>query len=57
VQLVERCSGAPDELRFAVLYGVSANTWRIWDIEEAERLVSYAPADDAEQWRGEIGRS
>src|SRR5919107_2382311 len=29
VQLVERCIDAPDELRFAVLYGVSANTWRI----------------------------
>jgi len=51
VQLVDRCIRAPDHVRFAVLYGVSANTWRIWDIGEAERLIGYAPYDDAERWR------
>lgn len=51
VQLVDRCIVAPPELRFAVLYGVSANTWRIWDIESAKRLVGYAPEDNAESWR------
>jgi uronate dehydrogenase len=51
VQLVERCIDAPDELRFAVFYGVSANTWRIWDIEDARRAIGYEPVDDAEHWR------
>ncbi len=51
VHLVDRCLGAPADLRFAVYYGVSANTWRIWDIDEAAREIGYEPRDDAERWR------
>jgi nucleoside-diphosphate-sugar epimerase len=51
VQLVRRCLAAPDSLRFAVFYGVSANTWRFWDIEEARATIGYAPENDAERWR------
>ena len=51
VQLVRCCLAAPDSVRFAVLYGVSANTWRFWDLEEARRTVGYAPVDDTEGWR------
>ncbi len=51
VQLVERSLAAPASVGFAILYGVSANTWRFWDIEEARTLIGYEPADDAEQWR------
>ena len=52
VQLVRRSLAAPPSLRFGVYYGVSANTWRIWDLESASDDLGYAPADDAEQWRG-----
>ena len=51
VQLVRRVLAAPDSLRFAVYYGVSANTWRFWDIDDARRDVGYEPEDDAEAWR------
>ncbi len=51
VQLVERCITAPDGLRFGVYYGVSANTWRIWDIADAERDLGFRPEDDASQLR------
>jgi nucleoside-diphosphate-sugar epimerase len=51
VQLVRRCLEAPLDLRFAVFYGVSRNTWRIWDIEDAESALGYAPVDDAERFR------
>ena len=51
VQLVERCIGAPDSLRFAIFYGVSNNTWRFWDISDSGERVGYQPDDDAEQWR------
>jgi len=54
VQLVTRCIEAPDDLGFGVFYGVSANTWRIWDIEPAARRLGYAPADDAEAWAGSV---
>lgn len=50
-RLVRACITAPPEVRFGILYGVSANTWRFWDIEEGRQLVGYEPADDAEQWR------
>ncbi len=51
VQLVRRCLETPLDLRFAVFYGVSRNTWRIWDIEDAGSALGYAPVDDAEQFR------
>lgn len=51
VQLVSRCIDAPESVRFAAFYGVSRNTWRFWDIGNAERLVGYRPGDNAENWR------
>jgi nucleoside-diphosphate-sugar epimerase len=51
LHLVECCIQAPEDVRFATLYGVSMNTWRFWDIESARELVGYRPRDDAEQWR------
>lgn len=51
VHLVDCCLAAPPEVGFAVVYGVSANTWRIWDIEEARALLGYSPRDDAERFR------
>lgn len=51
VQLVRRCLDAPDAPSFRVFYGVSANTWRFWDISEAQDAVGYLPEDDAERWR------
>jgi uronate dehydrogenase len=51
VQLVRACLSAPLSVGFAALYGVSANTWRIWDISRSAELVGYAPSDNAERWR------
>jgi nucleoside-diphosphate-sugar epimerase len=51
VQLVRRCIEAPSDLRFGVFYGVSRNTWRIWDIEDARSAIGYDPLDDAESYR------
>jgi uronate dehydrogenase len=51
VQLV-RCSlAAPATLRFGIFYGVSANTWRIWDIDNARAELGYEPIDNAEIFR------
>ena len=51
VHLVRCCLAAPADLRFAVFYGVSANTWRFWNIEDARETIGYMPQDDAESWR------
>ena len=50
-QLV-RCSlEAPPSVRFGIFYGVSANTWRLWDIEDARTTLGYMPTDNAEAFR------
>jgi nucleoside-diphosphate-sugar epimerase len=51
VQLVDCCIRAPEEVRFAIYYGVSANTWRFWEIADAAEAIGYRPRDDAEAWR------
>lgn len=50
-RLARCCIEAPPGLTFGVFYGVSANTWRIWDLEDARRAIGYRPRDDAEAWR------
>jgi nucleoside-diphosphate-sugar epimerase len=51
VELVRCCLEAPEERRFGIYYGVSANTWRFWDIASAEAELGYESRDDAERWR------
>ena len=51
VHLVEQCIEAPEDLRFATYYGVSNNTWRIWDIDDARAAIAFHPKDNAEVWR------
>ena len=53
IRLVVSAIEAPSDVRFGVFYGVSANTWRIWDISDARDELGYEPKDDAETWRGE----
>ncbi len=50
-QLVQCSLDASDHVRFGVYYGVSANTWRFWDLADAERELSYQPQDNAETFR------
>jgi nucleoside-diphosphate-sugar epimerase len=51
VRLVGCALRAPSELRYGVYYGVSANTWRFWDIANAAEDLGYEPQDDAERFR------
>ncbi len=51
VRLVRAAIEAPESVRFAVVYGVSRNTWTFWDLDEARETIGYAPEDDAEAWR------
>jgi uronate dehydrogenase len=52
--LARCCIEAPLGLSFGVYYGVSANTWRIWDLAEVTSALGYEPQDDAEQWRPSV---
>ena len=51
LRLVQSALAAPDELRYGVYYGVSANKWRIWDVTSAREELGYFPRDDAEAFR------
>jgi nucleoside-diphosphate-sugar epimerase len=51
VRLVDCAVRAPADLRFGVYYGVSANTWRFWDIANARDEIGFEPQDDAERFR------
>jgi nucleoside-diphosphate-sugar epimerase len=52
VRLVDRSINAPDDMRFGIFYGVSNNTWRIWDIDDARQRIGYSPEDNTESFRG-----
>lgn len=45
--LIHRCVLAPEELRHAVLHGVSDNRFKRMGIERTRALVDYEPRDDA----------
>jgi nucleoside-diphosphate-sugar epimerase len=51
VRLVDCALRAPLELGFGVCYGVSANTWRFWDLANAKEELGFEPQDDAERFR------
>ena len=38
------------DVRFAIFFGLSANTGRYWDISNAKELVGYEPEDDAAKY-------
>jgi nucleoside-diphosphate-sugar epimerase len=42
-----RVEGVP----FDIFYGVSANTWRFWDITHAQDILGWTPQEDAERFR------
>jgi nucleoside-diphosphate-sugar epimerase len=44
--LMDCCLDANPALRFALLYGMSANTGMRWGLESTRRLVGYRPRDD-----------
>lgn len=49
--LAERAIDAPG-VKYEIVFGASANTWKIYDTLHARRALGYAPRDDAEHFRG-----
>ncbi|MCX6033070.1 MAG: NAD(P)-dependent oxidoreductase [Chloroflexi bacterium] len=47
VHLLACCIEAPDDLRYGVFHGLSANRGRRFDITEAQDTLGYRPQDDA----------
>lgn len=51
VRLVACALRAPPDLGYGVYYGVSANTWRFWDLTSTVAELGYEPRDNAERFR------
>lgn len=49
-QVVRRAIDAELAEHFNLVFAVSRNTWGVYDISEAERVLGYAPQDDAENF-------
>ncbi|MCI0441237.1 MAG: NAD(P)-dependent oxidoreductase [Chloroflexi bacterium] len=55
-QFVERCIDAPPSVGFAIVYAMSRNSLRIWDIESSKRIIGFDPQDGAgEEWKSPPG--
>lgn len=50
-QIIEKCIGAPKDLKFDIFYALSENKWSYRDIEHAREVVGYEPQDRAEDYR------
>jgi nucleoside-diphosphate-sugar epimerase len=50
VQVVRRCVEAPDDVGFAIIYGVSDNFSRFRDIAHAGKVIGYVPVDGIKEW-------
>ncbi len=42
------------DVPFGIFYAISGNSRRYWDISETERVLGYAPEDNAEDYAAEI---
>ena len=50
-QLIQKAVDAPASVGFAIVYGMSRNDLRIWDIEAGERIIGFSPEDGSgEEW-------
>ena len=56
-QLIERSVDAPESVGYAIVYGMSNNTLRIWDIESSNAIIGFEPQDGSgEEWTQQEGR-
>jgi len=56
-ELVACALTAPASVQHGIYYGVSSNTWRIWDTANATSELGFVARDDAESFRATHGAS
>jgi uronate dehydrogenase len=49
-----RCAVEAPTIHFEVVYGISNNTRRFWDLGRAREVLGYEPQDDAEVYAAEL---
>lgn len=53
-QLIHRCIVAPDDVRYAIVHGLSDNRFKRMDLESTRALLGYTPQDDAFAWSEKV---
>ena len=53
IQLISKSIEAKSHVKYEIFYGVSNNKWRIWDLTESNKKISFQPKDDAEIYRNQ----
>ena len=57
-QVIEKCIDAPAGVGYAIIYGMSNNTYGIWDMVPGRDIVGFHPTDDAgSEWDSVPGKS
>jgi len=57
-KIMEKSIDAPDSVGYAVVYGMSDNTYGIWDLEPGKNIIGYQPNDNAGTfWENESGKN
>jgi uronate dehydrogenase len=51
-----RCAIEAPDIRYEIVYGISHNTRRWWDLTRAREVLGYEPRDDAEAYAAELLR-
>ena len=46
-QVIHRCIEAPPSVGYAIVYGMSNNTYGIWDMNPGRNIINYIPEDNA----------
>jgi uronate dehydrogenase len=49
-----RCAIEAPNIRYEIVYGISNNTRRFWDLTRAREVLGYEPQDDAEAYAAEL---
>ena len=49
-----RCAIEAPNIRYEIVYGISSNTRRFWDLTRAREVLGYEPQDDAEAYAAEL---
>ncbi len=52
--LIEACINS-EKIGFNIVYGVSDNKWKIWDISDQQELLKFQPTSNAEFYRKQHG--
>ena len=57
-KIIEKAVDASESVGYSIVYGMSSNTYGIWDLEPGQRIIGYDPEDNAGTfWEKQMGKN